>query len=147
VLKFQQTVNSSGKDKQSEQCRDCICQLGQNTQLVRVDIYYGFWRGLAGVGCAFWLQEEILSFKGPAAYRIGANKMTPNFDNLKGSLREVFKSCSALKRGEDWWFYCIPLRALFTKAMQMSSVVKFLSTSSPFSFLFFFVLFIFLCFN
>ena len=73
------------------------CQLGQNTQLVCVDIYYGLWRGLGGEGGTFWVHRETLTFKGPAAYRVGTNKMPPNFENLKGSLRDVFKICSALK--------------------------------------------------
>jgi hypothetical protein len=41
--------------------------------------------------------KKNLDLQGPAAYRIGANKMRPNFDSLKGSLGDVFRSCSALK--------------------------------------------------
>ena len=75
-----------------------------------VPIYIGVcWGGI------FWLLNESLTFNGPAALqatavnRIGANKIPPNFNTLfatsleviqlfiEGSLRDVFRSCSALK--------------------------------------------------
>jgi len=43
----------------------------------------GFWGGLP-----FWLHREMLTFKGPATwqatavYRIGVNRISPNFDTL-----------------------------------------------------------------
>ena len=67
MLIFQPTVNSSGGDKQNVQCLDCICELGQNAQLLRVDIYYGLRMCLGGRGGTFWLHKESLIFKGAAA--------------------------------------------------------------------------------
>jgi len=46
------------------------------------------WRVLGGEGGTFWLLHESLNFKGPAAWqatavnRLGANKISPNFDTL-----------------------------------------------------------------
>jgi hypothetical protein len=46
------------------------------------------WRGLGGGGGTFWLLNESLTFRGPAAYQataingIGVNKIPPNFDTL-----------------------------------------------------------------
>jgi hypothetical protein len=67
VLIFQTKEDSSGSDKQSEQCLDCFGQIAQNMQLVFVDMYYGLWSGLGGGGGTFWLHIETLTFKGPAA--------------------------------------------------------------------------------
>jgi len=38
VLIFQPTVNSSARDKQTEQCLDCVSQPGKSAQLLCVDI-------------------------------------------------------------------------------------------------------------
>jgi hypothetical protein len=40
-------------------------------------IYHGLWRGIGGGGGTFWLHTEAT-----AVYRIGVNKIPPNFDTL-----------------------------------------------------------------
>jgi len=46
------------------------------------------WRGLGGGGFTFLFHKETLTFRDPAAeqatavYRIGVNKIPPNFDTL-----------------------------------------------------------------
>ena len=67
VLIFQPTVNPSARYKQSYQCLNHISQLGQNAQLLCRLINQGLWRGLGGGGGTFWLLNESLTFKGPAA--------------------------------------------------------------------------------
>ena len=76
--------------------------VGQNAQLLCEDINLDLWRGFSRWRGTFLLHKETLTFKGPAAYRIGENKMPPNFVNLKGSLRDIFRSCSALKISLCW---------------------------------------------
>ena len=64
----------------------------------------GFWWGLGGGGCPFWLHRETLTFMGPAAYQntaifqIGVNKIPPNFNMLSATSLEViwpFKGLTA----------------------------------------------------
>ena len=62
----------------------------------------GFWRGLEGGGGPFWLHRETLTFMGPAAYqntavfRIGVNKIPPNFDTLFVTSLEVVQLLKGL---------------------------------------------------
>ena len=51
-------------------------------QLLCVYIINLGWRGLGGGGGPFWLHKETLTFKGPAVYQIGVNKISPKFNML-----------------------------------------------------------------
>jgi len=88
VLIFQPTVNSRASDNRSKQWRKPICQLGK-MHSCKVSTYtLVFVEGFRRWGGTFWLQNETLTFKGPAAQqatavnRIGVNKIPPNFDTL-----------------------------------------------------------------
>jgi hypothetical protein len=85
LLTSKTEVNSCATADKASTCQT----VQENTQSLCVDIYIyqGLWRGLGGGGGIFWLQET-LTFKGPAAlqttavYRLGVNKIPPNFNTL-----------------------------------------------------------------
>jgi hypothetical protein len=62
-----------------------------------LQIYWCLWRGLGGGGGTFWLLNESLTFKGPAAKQAtafnqtGVNKIPPNFDTLFATSLEVVR--------------------------------------------------------
>jgi len=88
MLIFQPTLKPSARYKQSYQCLNHISQLGQNAQLLCRLINQGLWRGLGGGRGTYWRLKESLTFKGSVAlqatayYRIGMNKIPPNFGTL-----------------------------------------------------------------
>jgi hypothetical protein len=88
VLIFQHTVTSTASDNRSRQWQKHITQLGK-MRSCEVSTYIScLWSGLGGGGVTFWLQNETLTFIGPAAKQatvgnqIGVNKIPPNFDTL-----------------------------------------------------------------
>jgi len=66
VLIFQPKVNSRASDNRSHQYQNHISQLGK-MHSYEVSIYWCLWRGLGGGGGTFWLLNEGLTFKSPAA--------------------------------------------------------------------------------
>ena len=88
VLIFQPTVNSRASDNRSKQYQNRISQL-LKMHSYEVSMYISvFVEGFRVWTGTFWLLNESLTFKGPAAWqatavnRIGVNKIPPNFDTL-----------------------------------------------------------------
>jgi hypothetical protein len=104
MLIFQHTVNSRALNSQRKQCQNSISQLEKCIVIKCIRIYRCLWRSLGGGGGTFWLLNESMTYKGPAAWQatavhqIGGNKIPPNFDTLFATSLEViwlFKGLTA----------------------------------------------------